>query len=60
MELPLVLSVYHFYVGFEPIFNFVFVPLVFCIMSPKKKEHYFHTFSDQTKKSKWPEMAKLT
>ena len=36
MELPLVLSVYHFWVGFEPIFKFGCFPLVFYIMSQKK------------------------
>ena len=36
MDLPLVLSVYHFWVGFEPIFKFGCFPLVFYIMSQKK------------------------
>ena len=35
MELPLGLSVFHFWVGFEPILKFAFFPLVFYIMYTK-------------------------
>ena len=52
MELPLGLSVFHFWVGFEPIFKFAFFPLYFTLCTQKDKEHYFCTFFWPNQKSK--------
>ena len=60
MELPLVLSVYHFWVGFEPIFEFGFFPLVFYIMGQKIRDAFSRHFSDLTKKEKWSKIVSKT
>ena len=52
MELPLGLNVFHFWVGFEPIFKFAFFPLYFTLCTQKDKEHYFRTFFRPNQKSK--------
>ena len=41
MELPLVLGFYHFWVGFEPIFEFGISLLVFYIISQKNMDFGF-------------------
>ena len=67
MELPLVLSVYHFWVGFQPIFKVRVFPL--CILhyeiklKLKNKGRVFRTSltnRDLTKTEKWAKIVSKT
>ena len=57
VKLSLFLSVYQFWVDFEPIFIFVFFPLYFTWWAKKIRTKVSWHFTDLTKKAKWPQIA---